>query len=140
MKLVILGTVGYHPNDHRHTACLMIPELGVVFDAGTAAYRIRDYLTTDTLDIFLSHAHLDHVVGLTFLLDVLNGREMKHVAVHGEKEKLDAVEQHLFSRVLISGKASLRLEGPHRRNHARRWWRADTLSPEASWRLGWLSD
>ncbi len=101
MKLVILGTVGYHPNDHRHTACLMIPELGVVFDAGTAAFRIADYLHTDTLDIFLTHAHLDHVVGLTFLLDVLNGKEMKQVAVHGEPEKLEAVEKHLFSEFLF---------------------------------------
>lgn len=101
MKLVILGTVGYHPNDQRHTACLMIPELGVVFDAGTAAYRIADYLTTDTLDIFLTHAHLDHVVGLTFLLDVLYGKEMKHVAVHGEPKKLEAVKEHLFSEFLF---------------------------------------
>jgi len=101
MKLVVLGTAGYHPSDHRHTACLMIPEMGVVFDAGTAAYRISDYLATDTLDIFLSHAHLDHIVGLTFLLDVLNGREMKHVRVYGEKEKLDAVSNHLFSEFLF---------------------------------------
>ena len=101
MKLVILGTVGYHPNDRRHTACLMIPELGVVFDAGTAAYRIRDYLATDQLDIFLTHAHLDHVVGLTFLLDVLNGREMKSVTVHGEQEKLTAIDKHLFSEFLF---------------------------------------
>ena len=101
MKLVVLGTAGYHPNDQRHTACLMIPEAGVVFDAGTAAYRISDYLTTDTLDIFLTHAHLDHIVGLTFLLDVLNGREMRHVRVFGEEEKLDAVTTHLFSEFLF---------------------------------------
>lgn len=101
MKLVVLGTAGYHPNDQRHTACLMIPELGVVFDAGSAAYRISDYLKTETLDIFLTHAHLDHVVGLTFLLDVLNGRDMKRVAVHGEAEKLEAVTTNLFSEFLF---------------------------------------
>ena len=106
MKLSILGTAGYHPSDHRHTACLMIPELGVVFDAGTAAYRISDYLETDTLDIFLTHAHLDHIVGLTFLLDVLNGRDMKRVAVYGEEEKLQAVNEHLFSDLLFPVKPS----------------------------------
>ena len=79
MKLLLLGTVGYHPNDRRQTACLMIPELGLVFDAGTAAYRIKNYLETDTLDIFLSHAHLDHVVGLTFLFDVVSGHKVERI-------------------------------------------------------------
>ena len=101
MKLMLLGTVGYHPSDQRQTACLMLPELGVVFDAGSAAYRIADYLETDTIDIFLSHAHLDHVVGLTFLFDVINGRKIERITVHGEPEKLDAVCQHLFSKFLF---------------------------------------
>jgi ribonuclease Z len=101
MKLLLLGTVGYHANDRRQTACLMIPELGVVFDAGSAAYRIADYLETDTIDIFLSHAHLDHVVGLTYLFDVIKGREIKQITVHGEAEKLDAIGQHLFSEFLF---------------------------------------
>lgn len=101
MKLQLLGTGGYHPSDRRHTACLMLPELGVVFDAGTAAYRLADHLQTATLDIFLSHAHLDHIVGLTFLLDVLNGREMQRVTLHGEPEKLDAVQRHLYCELLF---------------------------------------
>ncbi len=101
MKLLLLGTVGYHPNDRRHTACLMLPELGVVLDAGTALYRVREHLITDTLDIFLTHAHLDHVIGLTFMFDVLHQREMKHVRVHGEQPKLDAIRTHLFSKHLF---------------------------------------
>ena len=29
MKLVLLGTTGYHPNRRRHTACMFLPEVGV---------------------------------------------------------------------------------------------------------------
>ena len=101
MKLLLLGTTGYHPNDRRQTACLMLPEMGVVFDAGTAMYRVRDHLQTDTLDIFLSHVHLDHVVGLTFMFDIIDQREMKYVHVHGEQNKLDAIQTHLFSELLF---------------------------------------
>jgi len=97
MKLVLLGTSGYHPSDSRHTACMMLPELGVVLDAGTAMYRVSEYLCTDTLDVFLSHAHLDHVMGLSFMFDVIAGREMRRVAVHGEPEKLKTIREHLFS-------------------------------------------
>ncbi len=101
MKLLLLGTSGYHPNDRRQTACMMLPELGVVLDAGSAMYRVREHLTTDTLDIFLTHAHLDHIVGLTYMFDVLHGRKMKRVTVHGEKAKLAAVRKHLFSELLF---------------------------------------
>jgi len=97
MKLVLLGTSGYHPNDARHTACLMIPELGIILDAGTAMYRTRDLLQTSQLDIFITHAHLDHVAGLTYLLDIVHEKNVERVTVHGMPAKLAAVQQHLFA-------------------------------------------
>ncbi|WP_231756717.1 MBL fold metallo-hydrolase [Lignipirellula cremea] len=93
---MILGTAGYRPNDHRQTTCVMLPESGVLLDAGTSIYRAAEYLTTDTLDIFLSHAHLDHIFGLTVLHDLLHLRPLSRVTLHAEAEKLAAVEQHLF--------------------------------------------
>jgi ribonuclease Z len=101
MKLVLLGTTGYHPNDQRQTACFMLPELGIVLDAGTAMYRVRDLLVTPQLDIFLTHAHLDHIVGLTFLFDVIYGKEVKRVTVHGTAEKLAAIREHLFAEPIF---------------------------------------
>jgi len=101
MKLLLLGTTGYHPSEQRHTACFMLPELGVVFDAGSAMFRVREHLVTPTLDIFLTHTHLDHVFGLTFLFDVLWGKEMEHVLVHAESEKITALQDHLFAEPLF---------------------------------------
>jgi ribonuclease BN (tRNA processing enzyme) len=101
MKLLLLGTGGYHPSETRETACLMLPELGLLLDAGTAMYRAGEHLATDRLDIFLSHAHLDHVIGLTYLFDVLHGKPVERVAVHGTAAALEAVEQHLFAPALF---------------------------------------
>lgn len=101
MKLVLLGTTGYHPNDRRQTACLMLPELGVLLDAGTGIYRAGPLIETPTLDIFMTHAHLDHCVGLTFLFDVLHEKYVERVTVHGEEEKLMAIREHLFSELLF---------------------------------------
>ena len=101
MKLVLLGTTGYHPSDTRQTACMMLPECGIVLDAGTAMYRVRDRLHINTLDIFLTHTHLDHVIGLTFLFDVLFEKEIDRVRVHGEATKLQALQTHLFSEHLF---------------------------------------
>jgi len=101
MRLVLLGTGGYHPNERRHTPCLMLPEQGIVLDAGSAMFRIRDRLQTEELTIFLTHAHLDHIIGLTFLFDVLWEKPVKRVQVYGDAATLDAVQQHLFAEPLF---------------------------------------
>ena len=101
MRLIFLGTGGYHPNERRHTACLLLPEIGLALDAGTGFFRVQKNLQTDTLDVFLTHAHLDHVCGLTFfLVPVLTG-EVKAVRVHGSKTTLDAVRAHVFATELF---------------------------------------
>lgn len=101
MRLVLLGTTGYHPSDRRHTACLLLPEQGVLLDAGTAMYRAGRLLETPELDVFLTHAHLDHVIGLTYLFDIAYLRPLRRVTVHAEPDKLEAIEEHLFAERLF---------------------------------------
>jgi ribonuclease BN (tRNA processing enzyme) len=102
MKVVLLGTTGYHANDRRQTACMLLPASGAMFDAGTALYRASDYLETDALDIFLSHVHLDHCIGITFLFDLrAECPSLDRITVHGEPAKLDAMREHLFADLLF---------------------------------------
>jgi ribonuclease BN (tRNA processing enzyme) len=101
MRLVLLGTTGYHPNDCRETACYLIPEAGVMLDAGTGLYRAAGRLQTPELDIFLTHAHLDHVVGLTFLFNVARAHPLREVRVHATPEKLAAIEEHLLAPAIF---------------------------------------
>jgi len=110
MKLVLLGTGGYYANDRRQTACLMLPEIGVVLDAGSAMFRVGEYLATERLDIFLTHAHLDHVIGLTHLLDLLPADVLAATTVHGRPEKLAAVREHLFAEPLFPVSPPFRFE------------------------------
>ncbi len=79
----------------------MLPEVGVILDAGSGIFRARDLIQTKHLDIYLSHVHLDHSFGLTFMFDVLFEKEMESVVVHGEADKLAAIDQHLFSEFLF---------------------------------------
>jgi ribonuclease Z len=97
MKLVLLGTGGYFPTAKRQTACLMLPEVGVVLDAGTGMYRLGRNLQTSRLDIFLTHAHLDHIAGLTYLINLVTKEVLSSTTVHGDAAKLDAVRAHLFA-------------------------------------------
>ena len=64
-------------------------------------YRVRDFLATDELDIFLTHAHLDHVVGVTLLFDVLADKNVRRTTVHAEPAKLAAIREHSAGRAIF---------------------------------------
>lgn len=104
MRVRLLGTAGYHPNDQRQTHCVLLPECGVMLDAGTGMFRAADYLVTDELDIFLSHLHLDHVVGLTYLFDLLYQHPLRRVTIHAAAAELAALDEHLFAEPLFPKK------------------------------------
>jgi ribonuclease BN (tRNA processing enzyme) len=101
MKLALLGTGGYFPTTRRQTACYMLPEVGIVLDAGTGMFRLGQHRQTDRLDIFLTHAHLDHIAGLTCLINLVPPHVLKQTIVHGEPAKIAAVREHLFAEPIF---------------------------------------
>jgi ribonuclease BN (tRNA processing enzyme) len=101
MRLHCLGTVGYHPNDSRHTSCYYLPESGILLDAGTGVFRLAKLIETDSLDVLLSHAHLDHSFGLTVLLDVLFERPIKQLRIWSQSDKIAAIRDHLFHELIF---------------------------------------
>ena len=107
MRLTFLGTGGYHPTESRHTACLFQPETGVVFDAGTGLFRVFSRLKTRALDLFLSHSHLDHIMGLPGCHVPIKLGQLDRVRVFGSAQTLEAVERHLFALELFPVKTPL---------------------------------
>ncbi|MFK7738531.1 MAG: MBL fold metallo-hydrolase [Pirellulaceae bacterium] len=110
MKLHCLGTTGYHPSPTRHTACYYAPDWNLVLDAGTGIFRLVEHLRRvpkKHLDLFLTHAHLDHIVGLTFLVDVYAVTDLESVRVIGDGAKLAAVQEHLFNDLLFPVKPQM---------------------------------
>lgn len=100
MRLIVLGSGGYHPNARRHTLCLAIPEAHLLLDAGSSLFRLPADMT-GPIDLFLTHAHLDHVIGLTYYWGLVQTRPLGPIAIHGEAAKLQAVQQCLFSEHLF---------------------------------------
>lgn len=70
---MLLGSGGWMPTPQRGTSSLLLrqPDAALIFDAGTgvaALCRQPELLAgADHLDVVLSHFHLDHVAGLTYL-------------------------------------------------------------------------
>lgn len=101
MRVTFLGTAGYFPAAQRHTLAVLIQEVGLMFDAGTGVARLAQTGAPSSLDIFLSHAHLDHICGLTYLVGLAAHCRIEKIAIHGEAAKLAAIQEHLFSELIF---------------------------------------
>jgi ribonuclease Z len=103
MHAQFLGTAGYHPNENRHTSGIIIPDASpddaFLLDAGTGTFRLLDIALPKNLHVFLSHAHLDHTCGLTFLFDVAWNRGM-NITIYSEEKTLHTASQ-LFDSLLF---------------------------------------
>lgn len=74
-ELIPLGTNGFFPTGGRQTMTFLLFEedRAILLDAGTGTSRLLDerirprLLGHDRLEILLTHYHLDHVVGLSYL-------------------------------------------------------------------------
>lgn len=85
MILIPLGTNGFYPSFGRQTMSFLVIDEGraLLLDAGSGVGRLGEPPIADrlagvsTLEVVLSHYHLDHVVGLAFLPGVWRGRQAR---------------------------------------------------------------
>ncbi|MGH7338266.1 MAG: MBL fold metallo-hydrolase, partial [Myxococcota bacterium] len=101
LRLLPLGTNGYFPTQGRQTMSYLLVATGaassagsgagssagsraaLVLDAGTGLGRLAEpelaelLAPIERLDILLTHYHLDHVVGLSFLPGIWSGRAVR---------------------------------------------------------------
>ncbi|MDP9227721.1 MAG: MBL fold metallo-hydrolase, partial [Actinomycetota bacterium] len=111
LSVVFLGTGGSVPTARRATASVLVRRGGerLLFDAGEGTQRqmLRSTGLVQVDDVFITHYHADHYLGLPGLLKTydLQGRE-RPLRIHGPKGL-----QALFDAIQrIVGKVSYGLE------------------------------
>ena len=65
-KILFLGTNGWYSTELGNTSCVLIDskEYYVVLDAGDGIHKLDEYVQSEKpIVIFLSHLHLDHIIG-----------------------------------------------------------------------------
>lgn len=70
MRVVFLGTNGWYSTGLGNTSCILIEsqKYYVVLDAGDGLYKLDQYIKSEKpIVLFLSHLHLDHILGLHVL-------------------------------------------------------------------------
>jgi ribonuclease BN (tRNA processing enzyme) len=67
MKIYFLGTNGWCDTDLGNTLCVLVEtkKAYIVFDAGNGLFKLDKYIKDKRpIYLFLSHFHLDHIIGL----------------------------------------------------------------------------
>src|SRR3989338_1828753 len=67
MKIIFLGTNGWYDTATGNTPCVLIEtnEQYIVLDAGFGFYKLKEHVRTERpVLLFISHLHLDHLIGL----------------------------------------------------------------------------
>jgi len=108
----VVGGSGSKNADSR-LVCMKLGEK-VLIDAGSAAFIPVEQL--DSVDlVLLTHAHLDHILDLGFILDSMVSRRIRPLVVTGSEACLAIVKKHYmngllwpdFSKICIEGKPIL---------------------------------
>ncbi len=82
MILIPLGTSGWIPTDHRSTSSFLIEVENnlIIIDAGTGLHRLHKYNNLlskyEEVNIILSHYHLDHIIGLSYIPRYLRDKKL----------------------------------------------------------------
>ncbi len=110
MRVEFLGTAGYHPSETRHTTGVFVPDAApddaFLLDGGSGTFRLIGRDLPARLNVFMSHAHLDHTFGLTFLYNIaamqriMRERDLE-IIFHGDAKTCDAVCGSLFNPLVF---------------------------------------
>jgi ribonuclease BN (tRNA processing enzyme) len=95
MKIKVLGCSGGISKNAR-TTCLLVDD-DMLIDAGTG---LGDLTLNELLNInhiFVTHSHLDHILGIPLLADALLGMRSKPVRIYALKQTIHDMKAHIFN-------------------------------------------
>lgn len=95
MRLRVLGCSGGSAAG-RHPTSFLIDEC-IAVDAGAVTANLSPEGQERVDHVVLSHAHLDHVTNLPFLLDNRFARQTRPIALHAPEATLAALRNDLFN-------------------------------------------
>jgi ribonuclease BN (tRNA processing enzyme) len=96
MKIKVLGCSGAAFPDHHPPGFLL--DERILFDAGSLTNVLDEEAQMKIEHIFVTHAHLDHILGIPFLADnVLNGNKVHTLDVFSISPVIKTIKKNLLN-------------------------------------------
>lgn len=95
MQIRVLGCSG-GIGDGRHTTSLLVDD-DVLIDAGSGVTQLTHAELVRIDHLFITHAHLDHVLALPLMLDSVAAERDRALLVHALPEVVEVLKGHLFN-------------------------------------------
>jgi len=95
MKITVLGAAGGEAPGQNLTGFLI--DEALLVDAGTIGTKLEIAEQRKIKNVLITHAHLDHIHALPFLLDNLIGRVDGPVNIYGHPDVLAAIHKNIFN-------------------------------------------
>lgn len=95
MRVRVLGCSGGIGGDRRTTSLLVDDD--VLIDAGTGVTALSLEEMARVRYLFITHAHLDHILALPLLLDSVGAERESPLRVYALAEVIEALRAHVFN-------------------------------------------
>ncbi|NJD55906.1 MAG: 3',5'-cyclic-nucleotide phosphodiesterase [Nitrospirae bacterium] len=99
MRIRVIGCSGAELPGHNIPAFLL--DDVILFDAGSFTNVLDEKAQLGIKDIFITHAHLDHIRSIPFLADnIIVGKAGRKISIFGIPPVLSAIKVHLFNSAM----------------------------------------
>lgn len=95
MQVRVLGCSGGIGGD-RHTTSFLVDD-DILIDAGSGVTRLSLDAMAGIRHVFITHAHLDHILTLPILLDSVGAVRETPLVVHALPEVIEILKAHVFN-------------------------------------------
>ncbi len=99
MKIKVIGCSGAEFPGHKTPSFLLNDE--IIFDAGSFTGVLDEKAQMRIRHIFITHAHLDHIVSIPFLADnIIVAEKQNKVSLYSIPPVVKMIKEHLFNSAL----------------------------------------
>lgn len=83
----------------------------LLVDCGSASFALSSGSLKTIRDVFITHAHMDHVASLPILIDTCLGYKIPTPRIWASRQTIQQLREHFFNRIVWPDYAHMQIDG-----------------------------